>query len=404
MELIKELKQSFELLAQNKFIEILIVNQYRACEKEFPYIEQKDVEFIRDRAQSTYRRFLNELADKDPSLDEDGEPDDDISIEIGLLCDIFREMSSVPESAFFLYCSQTVGMSGEERTDKMKDPAFVKHFEEELLNMLYSVHRRVVPSTCLFDAKAPFPLFCRDLCDLMIEEIEKVGESGKNGKSRIRIMGELLKGAFLTALGCIHALTVGDGKGAVGGWRSLYEQECTLLILHKNGRDILDRFNQWQKYDLNHDREKELDDELEEDKKMLNAEGADVNYRHYGWAAALRPGTNEKKMRVDRNLLEELAEQTERKAAFQFASEVAHGTHALTKEDIKKMQMFICKQLPLSLEQLVDISLCEIERVETARAKSKNYIPYDLDGLKEQANKGLARIKESLPFPQGSSS
>ena len=261
----------------------------------------------------------------------------------------------------------TEGMKKAERHQKIKDPDFTKQYREALFGEMRTSFNRPASSDRLFSAYAPFTIYCRKLCELMIGEADKFCRKGKSKRTRIYFMGGLLSEAFRTALGCIHSMTVGNEKGAVSEWRSLYEKECTVIILHKNKKDLLDRFIKWRKYDYLHDPENTLQDERDEDQKEWGVGGSSVNYRHYGWIAPIcEPNAN-----IDRNLIEQLAGQSERKKEYQWSSEVSHSAHANGEQATKQMQKFICLELPKSLKNLVDIALEEIGHAERARSGDK---------------------------------
>lgn len=395
MQIIRELKGLLSL-AQEQSLDVILGScwcRFFGGEDPFGGTEDdeksfcaEEKEFLQAATKSAYDRFLGELSAEE-LLDEDG--DEDIFREIALLGDVLPQTYNAAECAFSLYYVLTDGVKKEERLAKIKDIRFRRQFEEELFGEMRTVLRRPDPTDPHFSERAPFVIYCRKLCDLMIDGLGRICRKGRSRTTRIYTLGVLLIDAFRTALGCVHALTIGDDKGAVSGWRALYEKECTVIVLHKEGNIIRKRFVDWRKYDYLHDPEKELTPELREDMENCRVRGAPINYRHYGWVAPLcEEGEN-----VGRESLERLAGQTERKDSYQRASEVAHGTHVFGKTEVVQMQKFLLRELPVSLERLVGISLEELEAGQRRRGETDDGV----EELGRRARETLAYIRKYIP-------
>lgn len=192
------------------------------------------------------------------------------------------------------------------------------------------------------------PVYCRFnmLLDFLIG-LEMKYREVSDDKS-FRSVVKLFETAFLKLKGILTLVSRGLEKEGVIVWRSLHELECVISVLCKYGKNVVEKFDTFDRFS---NKREDMDEETAAlyDEKIA-AFGINVknnnevdHFENYGWLGAI-PELTLTKWNLNFRYLEELAGLADKYKEYQVACDASHMNAKTMRWDKQRVLDFVIKR------------------------------------------------------------
>ena len=262
------------------------------------------------------------------------------------------DLSRFADYIFHYHYFYTSHLSEEERSEKEKDDEYLNRLTAEIGWLAYINEEGAMKIKSVTSLKSPEILNFSNLYNrliathnMMLLKIESA--------SKAQTLAGMFQIAFFTAKGIINLIAEGNIVSAVTLWRNLFEMECTIAVLSKEGDRAVKQYLKHQEFDT-YEYDDKIKAKLKVEAKKYNEKDAH-RFAKYGWLLECSSFDKEIHTLTFSKGVLVLAGHEKRYAAYSEASKVTHISPKVLKIPIEKYYYFLMGQLCDSTTHLANL-------------------------------------------------